>query len=255
MDRATSSPLPFSDIDLDQARSAINWWALAGVDTLIDETPRDWLAPPPPAAAVVERRSPELPPPLAAPTANATLPGDLPALHDVYANQPDLPFAGAGTTRILPSGDPASGLMMLADMPTSEDAASGQIFSGECGLLFDRMLAAIGHDRASIYLATLSCLAAPGGRLDAATAEQCGTLARQHVKLAAPRRVLLLGEAAIRVMTGLALPAARGRMHVIDLEGTRINAVATYHPRYLLQRPSAKAGAWADLQLFCEGAS
>lgn len=234
-------------LDFDEAHSAIDWWLTAGVDTLIDETPRDWLAPP--APKVPQRIATAVP----AVTAAAALPEDLAALRRHYETQPDLPFAGAGTTRIMPSGRPESGLMMLADMPTSEDAASGQIFSGDCGLLFDRMLAAIGRDRDSIYLATLSCLAAPGGRLDADTASACGTLARHHVRLAAPRRVLLLGEAATRVMTGLALPAARGRIHAIDIDGTRVNAVATYHPRYLLQRPAAKAGAWADLQLLVEG--
>ena len=183
----------------------------------------------------------------------AELPADLLSLRRHFETQPDLPFAGAGATRILPSGDPASGLMMLADMPSAEDAAAGAIFSGEVGMLFDRMLAAIGRDRASVYVATLSCLAAPGGRLDAANAERCGALARHHLKLAAPRRLLLLGEAAVRVMTGLALPAARGRVHHLDVDGGRVNAVATYHPRYLLQRPAAKAGAWADLQLLVEG--
>ena len=233
------------NLTFDEAQSVIDWWATAGVDTLIEETPRDWLAPPSkPASPVV---------PAHAARVASGLPEDLQALRTHYETQPDLPFAGVGTTRILPSGDPASGLMMLADMPTSEDAASGHIFSGDCGLLFDRMLAAIGRDRASIYLATLSCLAAPGGRLDAASADSCTALARQHVKLAAPRRVLLLGEAATKVMTGLSLPAARGRLHAIDLDGTRVNAVATYHPRYLLQRPQAKKGAWTDLQLLIEG--
>jgi len=234
-------------LDFDEAQSAIDWWLTAGVDTLIDETPRDWLAPPAPKTP--QRIAAAIP----AVTAALALPEDLAAVRRHYQTQPDLPFAGAGTTRIMPSGRPESGLMMLADMPTSEDAASGQIFSGDCGLLFDRMLAAIGRDRDSIYLATLSCLAAPGGRLDADTASACGALARHHVRLAAPGRVLLLGEAATRVMTGLALPAARGRIHAIDIDGTRVNAVATYHPRYLLQRPAAKAGAWADLQLLVEG--
>lgn len=233
-----------------EAESTLDWWLTAGVDTLIEETPRDWLAPRKPVAAIGKTGpSPS--------KESSALPDDLEALRTHYETQPDLPFAGAGTTRILPSGDPAAGLMMLADMPTSDDAASGLIFSGDCGLLFDRMLAAIGRDRASIYLATLSCLAAPGGRLDADTADHCGALARQHVRLAAPRRLLLLGEAATRVMTGLSLPAARGRVHAIDLGeaygGARVNAVATYHPRYLLTRPAAKAGAWSDLQLLIEG--
>jgi len=226
----------------EEAESVIDWWLTAGVDCLVEEQPRDWLAPPRKAFVV---------PPAA--NAEQILPEDLPALRHAHAWQPDLPFAGSGATRILPSGDPASGLMMLADMPTSDDAAAGLIFSGECGLLFDRMLSAIGRDRGSIYLATLSCLAAPGGRLDEDSAGKCGALARHHVKLAAPARLLLLGEAATKVLTGLSLPAARGRVHGLDIEGTRVNAVATYHPRYLLQRPSAKAGAWADLQLLAAG--
>lgn len=238
---------PTGPLDIDEARSAIDWWATAGVDTLIEEEPRDWLAAP---RVVAAPQSAAVPVQLAAP---AALPADLVALRHHFETQPDLPFAGPGTTRTLPSGDPASGLMMLADMPTSEDAMAGQIFSGDCGLLFDRMLAAIGRDRASVYLTTLSCLAAPGGRLDAETASACGALARRHVALAAPRRLLLLGEAAVRVMTGLALPAARGRLLPIDIDGARVNAVATYHPRYLLQRPAAKAGAWADLQRLVEG--
>ena len=232
-------------LDIDEARSLLDWWATPGVDTLIEESPRDWLAPPRPA----HRTEPAA----TRPAEPDALPADLLALRRHYETQPDLPFVGPGTTRVLPAGDPASGLMMLADMPTSEDAAAGQIFSGDCGLLFDRMLAAIGRDRASIYLTTLSCLAAPGGRLDSDAMSACGALARHHVKLAAPRRLLLLGEAAVRVMTGLALPAARGRLLHIDIDGTRVNAVATYHPRYLLQRPAAKAGAWADLQRLIEG--
>ncbi len=258
---------PISTTELDAARSTLDWWLTAGVDTLIEETPRDWLIKPFSPTLTSSQRMlgsqgltvPQLQTPEMPATAGVTvsssgaLPGDLEALRHLYETQSDLPFAGSGTTRVLPTGNPASGLMMLADMPTGDDAAAGVIFSGDAGLLFDRMLAAIGRDRASIYLATLSCLAAPGGRLDAATADDCGALARHHLRLAGPTRVLLLGEAATRVMTGLSLPAARGRVHAIDLGGDageqRVNAVATYHPRYLLTRPAAKAGAWSDLQL------
>jgi DNA polymerase len=56
-------------MDIDEARSAIDWWATAGVDTLIEEAPRDWLAPPRSATTV----EPALPAPVAA----AALPADL----------------------------------------------------------------------------------------------------------------------------------------------------------------------------------
>lgn len=224
------------------AASTLDWWREAGVDTLVGESPRDWLA-----RSVVPEPEPIAPGP-------AVLPQDLAGLRHMLATQDDLPFAGPGTTRVLPAGDPASGLMMLADMPTGEDAANGAIFSGESGALFEAMLRAIGLERGGIYLASLSCLAAPGGRLDGESAAQCGALARRHVALASPRRLLLLGEAATRALLDLDLPAARGRVHNLDLGGAeRVAAVATYHPRYLLIRPLSKAGAWADLLLFNEG--
>ena len=59
------------------------------------------------------------------------------------------------------------------------------------------------------------------------------------------RRDPLLGDAAAKALTGQPLGSARGRVHRI--EGVR--AVATFHPRWLLQRPSDKALAWKDLQL------
>ena len=70
-------------------------------------------------------------------------------------------------------------------------------------------------------------------------------MARDHVRLAKPERLLLLGDAAAKALTGQPLASARGRVHRI--EGVR--AVATFHPRWLLQRPSDKALAWKDLLL------
>ena len=49
-------------------------------------------------------------------------------------------------------------------------------------------------------------------------------------------------------MLGEPLLKARGRVHKV--EGVR--TVATFNPRWLLQRPSDKAKAWADLLLLME---
>ena len=117
--------------------------------------------------------------------------------------------------------------------------------AGDAWLLATRMLAAIGIEADAAYLATLSCFDAPGARLDGANLERCAELARDHVRLAKPRRLLLLGDAAAKALTGQPLGSARGRVHRI--EGVR--AVATFHPRWLLQRPSDKALAWKDLLL------
>ncbi|MEO7177895.1 MAG: uracil-DNA glycosylase, partial [Allosphingosinicella sp.] len=134
------------------ATSALIWWTEAGVDTLVGEEPRDWLRP----------KTAEAPTPIpAAEAADEVLPGQLDLFQAWLASSDRLSFAAPAAPRICPAGDPASGLMILADMPSGEDCAAGTLISGEAGRLFERMLAAIGRDRATIYLAALSCVRSP----------------------------------------------------------------------------------------------
>jgi DNA polymerase len=83
-------------------------------------------------------------------------------------------------------------------MPAADDCSTGTLLSGEVGKLFDRMLAAIGRDRNSIYLASLSCLRSPDGRFTSDSATQCVTLARHHVGSQRRARCCCSGDAAPR---------------------------------------------------------
>ena len=74
---------------------------------------------------------------------------------------------------------------------------------------------------------------------------ECAEIARQHIALAKPKRLILLGDGPCKALLGEPLTRARGRVHRI--EGVR--TIATFHPRWLLQRPSDKALAWRDLLL------
>ena len=154
--------------------------------------------------------------------------------------------------RVCPAGDPASGLMILADMPTGEDCAAGTLISGEAGRLFDRMLAAIGRSRESVYLAALSCLRSPDGRFSSDSAKQCATLARHHAGLVQPKAVLLFGDACSKALLGLPMSQARGRWHEISTQSGPIKALVTLPPSFLLNQPAAKGLAWADLQMLIE---
>lgn len=218
------------------ALSALGWWQEAGVDVLVDDAPRDWLRPaaPRPAPAAPAAEPDPLPATLAAIHARLAEPGLVPA---------------ALTAPVAPAGEVASGLMLLVDMPDPGDAEAGQLVSGEAGRLLDRMLAAIGRDRASIYLAPFAPARPAGGRLDPATCEALARLAFQHVALVQPRAVLMLGDTGVRAMLGRGLAEARGGMHDLNHRGHTVRAVATFHPRYLLREPAAKAKAWADLRL------
>jgi len=226
------------------AASALRWWTDAGVDVIVDEAPHDWLRPPAKAVAPAEM--------LSAADAAPELPNQLDLFQAYLAGSDALAFASPSAPRVCPSGDPASGLMIMTDMPTSEDCSANSLLSGEAGLLFDRMLAAIGRDRGSIYLAALSCLRSPDGRFNSEAAKGCATLARHHLGLAEPKAVLLFGDAVSKALLGLPMVQARGRWHEVATHAGPIKALVSLPPSYLLTMPSAKAHAWADLQMLAE---
>ena len=259
-----------------EAASLLSWWSDAGVDTFVDEAPRDWLRPQavpngPHARHPGEGRGPRtqvegsqhrpafLDPGLrrddgiAEGAQSDDPPDQLPLFRAWLQDSATLPFAAPRAPRVCPSGDPASGLMMLADMPGSEDCASGTLLSGEVGRLFDRMLAAIGRNRETIYLASLSCLRSTGGRLDGEAGGRCAALARHHVGLVRPRALLLFGDAPSTNLLGLNMAQARGRWHDLATHAGPVRTLVTLPPDLLLKSPKLKAHAWADLQMLMQG--
>lgn len=219
----------------------LEWWVEAGVDVAVAETPRNWLAAPPARPGPV---------PEAAPVANVAEPSHqtLGELRDWLASSIQLPLASATASRILPHGPENAAIMLLSDAPALEDFASGQPIGGDAWALAEKMLAAIGLASEEAYSASLSCFHAPGARMSEEERVACAEIARKHIALARPKRLLLFGDGPCRALLDQTLVAARGHVHKI--EGVR--AVATFHPRWLLQQPSHKAKAWADLLLLME---
>lgn len=223
-----------------EAASVIGWWLEAGVDVAIQEQPRAWLgaaAAPSPEAHVIE-----------APATTQELPASLEAFRSWLGESPSLPLANGNSHRVLPVGLEAAEIMLLTDMPTPEDVAEGQPIAGLAWELTERMLAAIGFTTEQAYVASLSCFHSPGARLSGQELEACAVITRRHIALAKPKRLLLLGDSPNRALLGKPLITARGHVHKV--EGVR--TVATFHPRFLLDRPSNKALAWRDLLLLME---
>lgn len=234
--------------DRDLVLSALAWWREAGLDTLVEDHPRDWLAKHAPAAATPAAETATTPAKAPEPALPDTIDGLLAWLRD----SADAPEAGWGGTRLLPSGNATADLIFLTDMPEAGDAEAGALIAGELGALFDRMLTAIGRDRQNIWLAPLTTVRPIGG-LPQAAMPRLTALARHQLGLLPAKRVLLMGDAPNRALLGAEAARLRGRLHTINLEGRTIEAVATIHPRLLLQRPTLKAEAWKDLQLLMKG--
>jgi DNA polymerase len=228
-----------------EACSALGWWLNAGVDVAIQEEPRNWLLPAQARAAAAPAEA--LPEPNVAPPSHETLA----ALQDWLANSTKLPLASATARRIMPHGPENAAIMLLTEAPTLEDFATGQPIGGDPWELAKRMLGAIKIAPEQAYSASLSCFNAPGARMSQADRETCAEIARQHIKLAKPARLLLLGEGPAQALLGKPLAQARG--HAYKIEGVR--TVATFHPRHLINQPSNKSLAWKDLLLLMEDES
>ena len=218
--------------------SALEWWRDAGVETLVDDDPRDWLARP---ASVPEARAQE--------AAVAAAPEILPTtLEDFVAWRlgPNAPESGWHAPLIAPSGAATPKLVIFSDMPCSEDSET--LMSGATGMLFDRMLAAIGLDRDSVYLGSLAMARPLTGRVPPEQQARLVQLARHHLTLLRPERLLLFGKAAEQL-----IDAPTEGLDDVNLFGCTTRVVASYHPRFLLERPAAKSEAWKHLLLMTRG--
>lgn len=220
------------------AVSVLDWWREAGVDLLVDESPRDWLAAPAPVLVA--------PVPSAAPAAAGTLPASLVEFL-AWRIGAEAPEAGWRGTALAATGPADAAVMVLVDCPDREDEAGG-LLAGAPGRLFDRMLAAIGLARDAVHLASVCAKRPLAGRLPGELEGRLGEVARHHVGLVRPRRLLLMGNAAARAVLSADTVRARGSLHPVGAQDGTL-AVATYHPRLLIDQPVRKADAWRDLQL------
>jgi len=227
------------------AASILDWWHDAGVDLLVEDEPRDWSAPEPVRAPRVMPGQPPAAPPLT--TSVASLPDTLEAFL-AWRLSDAAPEASWDGISLTATGPADAALMVLVDCPDRDDGDAGQILSGAPGRLFDRMLAAMGLSRETVHIASVCARRPIAGRTPAGLETRLAEIALHHVALIAPRGLLLLGNAASRAVLGTELTDARGHSHAIDHKSGKSTAVATFHPRFLIEKPMAKAESWKDLQ-------
>ena len=226
------------------AASALEWWRDAGVDMLVEDEVRDWLArTPPPAAAVTAE------PAVAAPAVES-LPDTLDAFV-AWRLGDAAPEAGGLSPRLAPTGPADAEWVLVTDVPEIED--SDVLLSGPAGRLLDKMLAAIGQSRESVYVLPLAWARPVTGRIAPDDEARLLELARHHLTLLGPKRLLLLGQSASRVPPETNGESLTNPIRDVNHFGGNTRAVASFHPRFLLERPAAKSEAWKHLLLLSRG--
>jgi len=153
------------------------------------------------------------------------------------------------------SGDPASKIMVIGPMPNADDDRDGFPFSGRQGQLLDRMLASIGLSRETVVLTNIIPWRPPGSRM-ASPAETaiCRPFIERQIALAEPQHLLLLGNFPARFFFGEngTIHSLRGQWREMVVAGQSLRMIATLHPQELLTAPANKALAWQDLLLFSQ---
>ena len=149
---------------------------------------------------------------------------------------------------VFADGNPAGRVMLVGEAPGRDEDIQGLPFVGRSGQLLDRMLAAIGLDRASVYIANVVPWRPPGNRTPTPQETQiCLPFIRRQIELADPDLLVCLGGPSAQALLGVreGITRIRGRWFAYQ-SAREIRAIATFHPAFLLRSPLQKRIAWRD---------
>ncbi|MET3648309.1 uracil-DNA glycosylase [Phyllobacterium ifriqiyense] len=151
---------------------------------------------------------------------------------------------------VFADGNPQAAIMFVGEAPGREEDLEGIPFIGRSGQLLDRMLAAIGLDRQSVYIANTIPWRPPGNRTPTPLeTEICRPFFERQIELANPKLLVALGGPAAKALTnapeGILRLRGNWKTHLTG-SGNQIPVMPTLHPAYLLRNSAQKKFAWRD---------
>jgi DNA polymerase len=150
---------------------------------------------------------------------------------------------------VFADGNPNARVMFVGEAPGRDEDLEGLPFVGRSGKLLDRMLAAIGLDRTSVYITNIVPWRPPGNRDPSLQETQiCLPFITRQIQLVDPNVLVCLGKPATAGLLGVTegIRKTRGRWFSYQTGTREIRAIPTFHPAYLLRTPIEKRFAWRD---------
>jgi uracil-DNA glycosylase len=262
--------------DAAEALALLRWYVEMGADEATGEIAPNRLLPPKPAV-IQPPAPPTAPAPMTArPPARAALvapPGtfaeslaeaaqsarrlaasadSIEALAVLVAGFEDCPLKRTATKTVFIDGNPEAPIMFIGEAPGADEDRIGRPFVGRAGQLLDRMLAAIGLDRAAVQITNVIYWRPPGNRKPT-TAEiaACLPFVLRHIALAKPQVLVLCGGTAASTLLPVSdgITRLRGRWFDLAVPGldAPVPTLPMFHPAFLLRTPERKREAWRDL--------
>lgn len=222
----------------DLTASALDWWADAGVDVLVEDEARDWLARPVRAAVAS-------PAAVAAPVEAG--PADYAGFWE-WRLGPTAPERGWGNPLLPPEGPRDADLLILVDQPNGDS-----LIDGAEGAMFDRILASIGRSRGDVLIAGLAMARPLADTLSPDALPPLAAATDRLLVLTPAKTILIVGHTTSRAILapdGAPVPRA---LHAINRTGRELQALAIAHPRFMMKYPQVKREAWRCLQSLLGG--
>jgi uracil-DNA glycosylase family 4 len=240
--------------DWHMAWAALEWQADLGVSDAIGDTPIDrYLMPaekPKPIVIPVVSSPAIIAPvtldPIAIAEKSAEVAQDLDGLKQALKNFPHCDLRRGARNLVFSDGTVGARVMILGEAPGREEDLQGVPFVGPAGLLLDKMLAAIGLNRAeNVYIGTVIPWRPPQNREP--RPEEIAMMmpfVRRHVELAAPEVLICMGNTSCSAVVGKrGVAKLRGQWQ----EGLGLPVLPMVHPNVLLRQSAEKKQAWQDL--------
>jgi DNA polymerase len=253
------------------ASQLLAFYLEAGVDCALSEEPVNRLAediaveerpapPPRPAPFRSANPTPALLPAESVPAPDAAIASareiapraaTLDELRELVERFDGCALKATATRLVFADGNPQARIMFVGEAPGRDEDLEGRPFVGRSGKLLDLMMAAIGLDRTSAYIANIIPWRPPGNRDPSPQETQiCLPFIRRQIELVDPDVVVCLGKPSSQAVLDLkdGIMKTRGRWFDYHTGKRKIRAMATFHPAYLLRQPIYKRLAWQDLR-------
>lgn len=177
-------------------------------------------------------------------------PAEWTALREEVAACRQCSLCESRTQTVFGVGDRQARWLVVGEAPGAEEDQQGEPFVGPAGQLLSAMLKAAGHTREQVFITNVLKCRPPENR-DPHKDElgACSAFLLRQIELIKPSLILAVGRVAAHHLLETDIPVGRlrGIRHVHA--ASSIPVVVTYHPAYLLRKPSEKRKSWDDLRL------
>ncbi len=176
---------------------------------------------------------------------------NLEELHAIIVAYDGCSLKRGATNCVFSDGKPTAKIMVIGEVPSTQDDANGVPFTGQVGHILAQMLRPIGLDRnTNVYLTNVIPWRISGNRLPSAQEiALCSPFVLRHIELLNPDFIVLLGNISVQTIcnTQAGIMRTRGNWFEHSCNGRIIPALATFHPAFLLKQSAQKRLAWRDM--------